>query len=264
MPSVEENLRVWDQSYDWTQEGNEWSAAWGGPEAEWFGTIFPRIHGFLPNGTILEIAPGFGRWTHYLKDYCDKLILVDLSEKCIEACRRRFSSSSHITYHVNDGRSLEMIADKSVDFVFSLDSLVHAEADVLEAYLIQLGRKLKLKGTGFVHHSNLGMYAELVARAKQAPPASQGKIIDLQSWRAESMTAKLFEESCDKAGLQCASQELINWFNEFLVDCFSVFTRKELIRPKPNQVVENPHFVDEVNLIRTLAPLYANNVELAV
>ena len=152
MPSVEENLRVWDQSYDWTQEGNEWSAAWGGPEAEWFGTIFPRIHGFLPNGTILEIAPGFGRWTHYLKDYCDKLILVDLSEKCIEACRRRFSSSSHITYHVNDGRSLEMIADKSVDFVFSFDSLVHAEADVLEAYLIQLGRKLKLKGTGFVHH----------------------------------------------------------------------------------------------------------------
>ena len=55
MPSVEENLRVWDQSYDWTQEGNEWSAAWGGPEAEWFGTIFPRIHGFLPNGTILKI-----------------------------------------------------------------------------------------------------------------------------------------------------------------------------------------------------------------
>ena len=109
MPSIEENLSVWNRSYDWSQEGDEWSSAWGGPEAEWFGTILPRIHALIPAGTILEIAPGFGRWTHYLKDHCERLIVVDLSEKCIEACKTRFSSSAHITYHVNDGRSLEMI-----------------------------------------------------------------------------------------------------------------------------------------------------------
>ena len=33
-------------------------------DSQWFGLIFPRIHAFLPTGTILEIAPGFGRWTN--------------------------------------------------------------------------------------------------------------------------------------------------------------------------------------------------------
>src|SRR5207253_469039 len=169
MPSVEENLSTWDRSYDWTQGGDEWSSAWGGAEAEWFGTILPRIHSFIPAGTVLEIAPGYGRWTHYLKDSCEKLILVDLAERCIDACKQRFASSSHITYHVNDGKSLEMIADNSIDFVFSFDSLVHAEADVLEAYLSQLAKKLKPNGVGFIHHSNLGMYSELIAKTRQTP-----------------------------------------------------------------------------------------------
>jgi len=44
--------------------------------------------------------------------------------------------------------------------VFSLDSLDHAEGDVMEAYLGQLAHKLTPNGVGFIHHSNLGMYVE--------------------------------------------------------------------------------------------------------
>jgi len=266
MPSLEENLSVWDGSYDWTAGGHEWSSSWGGPEAEWFGTLLPRIHPFIPVGTILEIAPGYGRWTHYLKDYCENLIVVDLAEKCIEACEKRFSSWSHITYHVNDGRSLEMIPDESIDFVFSFDSLIHAEADVLEAYVWQLAKKLKPNGIGFIHHSNLGMYSELVALTKQVPPESrnalveQGDLIDLDTaWHAQSMSAKFFEEYCDKAGMQCISQELINWFNRYLIGCFSVFTPKDSIWARRNSVVENIHFMDEVKRIKALSRLYSNS-----
>jgi ubiquinone/menaquinone biosynthesis C-methylase UbiE len=265
MPSINENLSVWDGSYDWTQEGNEWSSAWGGPEAEWFGTLLPRLHQFFPADTILEIAPGYGRWTSYLKDYCENLIVVDLAEKCIEACKKRFESFSHITYHVNDGRSLEMIPDGSIDFVFSFDSLVHAEADVLEAYLRQLARKLKPNGLGFIHHSNLGMYSELVALTKAEPPESRkllienGELIDLVAWHAESMTARLFEEYCDIAGMQCVSQELINWFNKYLIACLSVFTPKDSIWARRNSVEENPHFMDEVNRIHAIEQLYSNS-----
>src|SRR5207248_6740177 len=139
--------------YDWPQKGEEWSSSWGGPEAQWFGAVLPRIHAFVPAHTILEIAPGFGRWTRYLKDYCHDLIVVDMAERCIKACQQAFASSSHITYHVNDGKSLAMIADRSIDFVFSFDSLVHAEADVIAAYLGQLARKLAPNGAGFFHHS---------------------------------------------------------------------------------------------------------------
>jgi hypothetical protein len=65
------NRQHWKQDYDWPKQGEEWSSVWGGSEAQWFATILPRIHAFVPTGTILEIAPGFGRWTTYLKKYCE-------------------------------------------------------------------------------------------------------------------------------------------------------------------------------------------------
>ena len=51
-----------------------------------------------------------------------------------------------------------MIPDGSVDFVFSFDSFVHPDREIVEAYLRQLGAKLKIGGKGFIHHSNFGEY----------------------------------------------------------------------------------------------------------
>ena len=169
MPTVKQNREYWNQDYEWTKQGEEWSAVWGGSEAQWFGAILPRIHAFVPTGTILEIAPGFGRWTTYLKKYCEYLAVVDLTEDCIKACQQRFASDSHINYYVNDGKSLAMIQDKSIDFVFSFDSLVHAEAEVIEAYLNQLAMKLSQNGIGFIHHSNLGKYQQAFSLIDKIP-----------------------------------------------------------------------------------------------
>ena len=161
MPKVEWNKETWDGNYDWQQQGDEWSKGWGGPFMQWHGTILPRIHRYVPAGTILEIAPGHGRWTQFLKDCCHTYDGVDLSQTCVDACRRRFAGAPHMTFHVNDGKSLDMIRDNSVDFAFSFDSLVHADDDVLEAYVAQLSRKLSDDGVAFLHHSNLGAYRYL-------------------------------------------------------------------------------------------------------
>ena len=67
----------------------------GSSAPQWAGAILPRIRDCLPVGTILEIVPGFGRWTHYLKDYCDKRWILDRSTKCIQAGRHRFESHLH-------------------------------------------------------------------------------------------------------------------------------------------------------------------------
>lgn len=64
--------------------------------------------------------------------------------------------------YVNDGKSLAMVEDRSVDFAFSFDSLVHVEADVIAAYLNQLGKKLKPGGFTFLHHSNLESYRKSI------------------------------------------------------------------------------------------------------
>jgi 2-polyprenyl-3-methyl-5-hydroxy-6-metoxy-1,4-benzoquinol methylase len=265
MPTLEENLQAWNRTYDWSKEGEEWSAAWGGSESQWFGTIFPRVHAFLPTHTILEIAPGFGRWTNYLRAHAERLIIVDLSQACIDACQRRFGSDSKFTYHVNDGRSLEMIPDQSIDFVFSFDSLVHAEADVIRGYLAQIAKKLKPNGCGFVHHSNLGEYKWIHSAAQRIPNTLRQilmkiNLLDQTHWRAVSMTADLFESYCRETGLACVSQELIHWgTRRLLIDCFSVFAPKASHWVRQNHVIRNQDFMRETVSIRHLSKLYARD-----
>jgi Tfp pilus assembly protein PilF/ubiquinone/menaquinone biosynthesis C-methylase UbiE/sulfatase maturation enzyme AslB (radical SAM superfamily) len=243
MGSVTENRRHWS-SYDWSDGGDEWSAAWGGTEYLWYGTIFPRIRAFVPTGTILEIAPGYGRCTEYLTNLCDRLIVVDVAENCIRACKRRFASSSHIEYVVNDGKALDMIEDESIEFVFSWDSLVHAESEVLLSYLEQLAIKLKPGSWGFMHHSNIGSFFD----------AETGKLtIENRHWRAESMTADLFGEFCRTAGLTCVSQELVNWGCTDLTDCLSLFTLSDTGDSNPGARVENPNFMEEAASLRRMS-----------
>ena len=140
VPSVETNKAVWGNDYAWPQQGDEWSAPWGSATTQWHCVILPRIRTFLPAKTVLEIAPGYGRWTQFLQPEAQHLIVVDLSESCIEACRSRFAEATNISYHVNDGRTLAMVAEESVDFAFSFDSLVHVDLEVLRGYLTELSR----------------------------------------------------------------------------------------------------------------------------
>lgn len=261
MPEIEDNLAVWTAGWDWSTEGDEWSTWWGGSEAMWFGALLPRIHAFIPTGTILEIAPGYGRWTQYLKDQCERLVIVDLAPNCIEHCRRRFADARNIEYHVNDGKSLDMVKDGSVDFAFSFDSLVHVEIDILDAYLAQLARKLSRNGVGFMHHSNIGAHATSRAVARRTPPrflrslVQRGAVVDLFAWRAESVSADIFAEACDRAGLACVSQEKINWENGYyLIDAISIFARKDASWARPRRVVHNPLFRQEA---KRMARLYA-------
>ena len=239
--------------YDWREAGEEWSAPWGSSAAQWGGAILPRIRDCLPVGTILEIAPGFGRWTHYLKGYCDNLWIVDRSSECIEACRQRFAAESRVRCYLNDGRSLSMIPDDSVDFVFSFDSFVHPDREIVEAYLRELGTKLKIGGKGFIHHSNFGEYANTPReRIPQwlAKPLIKVKILDWAHHRNPSMSAELFRALCAQHGLHCISQELVNWRGRRLIDCLTLFERSASAQQNPTKVVRNPNFMCEAARIR--------------
>ncbi len=261
MPTIQENLKAWDYYYKWPMDGEPWSTPWGTSTAQWEHTLLPRIQKFLPAGTILEIAPGRGRWTRFLKDMCDHLIIVDLSPKCIEACKKRFSTDTNISYYTNDGSSLEMIADNSVDFVFSFDSLVHVEAVVMKSYIEQIARKLKTGGGGFIHHSNLGNYPILGWAAKLSRVARIYNYLSFirnqEHWRAYSMTARRFQAYCEQVGLACEKQELINWRGtRGLIDCMSTFVRSESSSPRSCEVVRNSDFMQEAECARRNAGPY--------
>ncbi len=250
MPGININRESYN-SYPWDHNGDEWSTAWGGTEYLWAVTIFPRIMNFVPTDVILEIAPGFGRCTQYLHPLCKELIAVDLSERCIKACQERFSNVSKIKYYVNDGKSLDMLENNSIDFVFSWDSMVHVESEEILSYLRFLSQKLKPGGKGFIHHSNLGEYIN----------KTTGKLIALNYHvRAETMTAELFRQYCRDVGLTCVSQELIPWHDVILNDCFSVFV-KGGNKKTETEIFENKNFIQEIDNINRIKKLYCENIE---
>lgn len=94
MPSIQQNIELWTKADEWKRGGDQWSDSRGGPETQWISTILPRIQPFLPAGRVLEIAPGYGRWTQFLKALAGELHIVDLLPQCIEACRQRFAEDS--------------------------------------------------------------------------------------------------------------------------------------------------------------------------
>ena len=278
MSNIEQNKGRWDNTYDWQGGGDEWSVDFGGTEALWFFILYPRIHRFIPAPTILEIAPGFGRWTQFLKTQCQSMIAVDISQKCIDHCKSRFASDTHVQFHVNDGTSLAMVPDNCVDFVFSFDSLVHVEKDVMQAYVSEFAHKLTADGIGFIHHSNLGAYpgrSSLVKLFNRMPDSSRVQVskdskvkfaangveallsINLQANRGSSMTGQLFREYCEDAGLKCISQELLNWSKgSALIDSISVFTRADSRWCRDAAYLNNTRFVEVSRATSQLAKLY--------
>lgn len=262
MASVEENHHFWNNVYDWSRyQGDEWSARWGGPDAQWFFSILPRLERFLPARSALEIGPGQGRFTAYLKDRCQHLILLDVSERCIQACRQRFRDE-HLEFRIGDGRSLPGIEPMSLDFVFSFESLVHAEADVMGAYLQAIAEALKPGGAAFLHHSNLGQHLDYFRRTDWLPkpwrrPLKRAGWLDFGEWRAHSMTADRFVQLCPP-GLHCSHQELVPWGGKRLIDCFSTVIKTD--SPGPPARLENTRFIARAYAIQRLARLYCADV----
>src|SRR5436190_989 len=206
MPDLQWNKSTWAGSYDWSGAGDEWSGPWGTSTGEWYTTILPRIAAALPCQRILEIAPGFGRWTQFLLPLCDTYVGVDLSEECIKACRQRFEGRPNAEWHVNDGRSLGVVDGRQFDFVFSFDSLVHADWDAVGHYVPQVVRLLAPGGLAFLHHSNLG-----------AEPAA--KVV---GHRSTDVSPERVRETAERVGGKVLVQERISWTEDVLSDCFTL------------------------------------------
>jgi SAM-dependent methyltransferase len=243
MPELDWNNEVWGGSYDWTAAGEEWSAAWGGSEAQWFGSLYPRLHRLLPAKRVLEIAPGFGRWTKFLVGNCESYVGVDLSDKCVAACRSTFAAANHALFIQNDGLSLAQ-ANGSFDFVFSFDSLVHAELDVLMHYVPQIIGKLSPGGMAFIHHSNL-----LAIPDNSSNPHR----------RASSVDAKQVAALIVRHGGCVLIQEIISWGPGLVLhDCMTMFGRADSPAAGAAPVtITNPRFMDEAGIIKSTQSPYS-------
>lgn len=149
---VDFNYELWN-NYDWDKAGEEWTES-----EEWKNSLINDVMktNIQSGETILEIGPGAGRWSEHLRQLARLLILVDLSDKCIELCKKRFSEYSNIEYHVNNGAELAFLNDNSVMYVWSFDVFVHISAVEADSYLGEIKRILKPGGIAVIHHPKEG------------------------------------------------------------------------------------------------------------
>lgn len=234
--SLQWNRIAWDAEGAWDTfgDGEAWSAAWGSSEKLWRGSLLPRIGKLLPAESILEIAPGHGRFSRFLIPQTERYRGVELSGRCRDFCRRRFASAGHAAFFRNDGMTLPMIEDRSCRFIFSFDSLVHAEMDVMESYIGECLRVLAPGGTAFLHHSHMGAFSDPMNCA----------------WRAYDVSAASVRAVIEKKGGAAFLQECVNWIGEDrLTDCFTFFTDGSG-KASDFRLIENPRFAEEAERAR--------------
>lgn len=158
MPSIEDNKKYWNKIYHWKEGGEEWKHAaffCNQPYKKWKDSIAKNfiLKNTNENSTILEIGVGHGRWTTFILKRYKKIILIDLSQLCINFCKKEFSRYNNIEYYRNDGRKLDFVSDNSIDFIWSFDTFVHLERKIVDSYFKEFKRILKPNGFAIIHHS---------------------------------------------------------------------------------------------------------------
>ena len=186
--SIENNLKTWS-NWDWSKKGEEWSN-----NPEWKESLVEYVlNPNIPRGSrVLEIGPGGGRWTEYLIERAEHLIVVDLTPKCIELCQERFRDYKNIEYYINDGCDLSFIQEASLDRIWSFDVFVHIQSKDIKHYIEQFTRILRPGGQAIIHHSKNG--------------------VNQIGWRSD-MTAERMVEYCQQYGLEILRQ-FDGWDND--------------------------------------------------
>lgn len=213
-------LKTIAQCRDAHAEGNYYRDAEPYIQKQWEGVIWPIIQD-LDFTDVLELAPGHGRNTEYLRRLAGSITLVDVNPNCIAACRERFGERRDgclFRYFVTDGSSLSMVDSSSHSLVYSFDSMVHFDTSVVRAYVREIARVLRPGGSAFLHHSNYGTVAPNSDWAHNPGNRSD-------------MTAERMRGFAAEAGLDVAFQRLSGiadgWGLEDL-DAFTVLRRPAL------------------------------------
>lgn len=204
---------------DW-KESAYYAEAESRIQSQWDVVVWPVIQG-CDFSTTLELGAGRGRNSDKLKDLSEKLIVVDINEENIAYLRQRFRDSQNVSYVRNDGVSLGDVRDNSVTFVYTFDSMVHFDSDVVRAYLREFHRIMKPGAKGFCHYSNF-----------QGNPT--GTYRDHPAWR-NFMSRELFEHYATKEALVPLLSKVVKWdLTGITEDAVTLFQKPVESTPLPN------------------------------
>ena len=98
---------------------------------QWENLIWPMLKDKgIDFHCVVDLAAGHGRNS---ANYATMPTESSLSTSPgnIDACQERFKGDDRFAYIKNDGISLATIADESITFIYTFDSMVHFDSDVV-------------------------------------------------------------------------------------------------------------------------------------
>jgi ubiquinone/menaquinone biosynthesis C-methylase UbiE len=179
------NREIWN-NWDWQARGDEWTLS-----AEWKDSLVRQVlRRHIPAGKcVCEIGPGAGRWTEHLQLLAARLVGVDISQKCVDLCRKKFRACNNTEFLVTQGNRLTGVADHSIDAIWSFDVFVHINADDVDEYVREFARVMRPGGVGVVHHAKKSVHggwrSNLTAEAFRCMLEKQGFKVEeqMENWR---------------------------------------------------------------------------------
>jgi SAM-dependent methyltransferase len=155
--------------------------------------------------TLLEIGAGAGRMTHRLAELYGRVIALDISEEMLLLGQRNLADVGNVEWVLGSGADLGVLADRSVDDVFSYITLQHvpSTAAVLR-YLEEAGRVLRPGGRGALQVRRPGPLPWAVDLAGHLVHAAQGRRVWSAAWRGSRIPARRLLQAASRSGASVA------------------------------------------------------------
>lgn len=162
MPNLDWNKR-WGNQAEAFSDGDEYfnrnkiyGYQWGDPLKTTAKFVVPEyiLEYLTDESVVLEIGPGGGRYSQFLVN-SKKLYMVEYNPQFFPILEKLLEGSpSERVYVQSPGSSLPGIPDRSIDFLFSFDCFVHLDIDLINGYLEEISRVLKLDGIAVIHYAD--------------------------------------------------------------------------------------------------------------
>jgi SAM-dependent methyltransferase len=151
--------------------------------------------------TLLEIGAGAGRMTHRFAELYGRVIALDVSEEMLRLGRGNLAGVSNVEWLLGSGADLDVLADRSVDDVFSYITLQHVptSAAVLR-YLEEAGRVLRPGGRGALQLRHPGPLPWAVDLAGHLVHAAQDRRVWSREWRGTRVPARRLRQAASRSG----------------------------------------------------------------
>jgi SAM-dependent methyltransferase len=178
-------------------------------DSHWERHIWPMLSRYpIDFSRTMDFACGYGRNARKLREVGAKLVtLVDVHSENVAYCEDNLVPLGGFDVFQNTGYDLMGIQSGAYTHIYSFDSMVHFDLEIVLSYIAEFARVLQPGGTAFVHHSNC-----------TARPGASFR--DNPHWR-NFMSDAIFRHASIRNGFQILDQQRLSWAGED-IDCVTL------------------------------------------